>query len=465
MRAFLRLRMLAWLALGLTIAVSRLEAQTITYGIGAAPNPVGVSNNVTYTLLVTNQIGVSLSITVTNTLSGTSFQFVGLPTYSQGAASTTSNQVIFSLGQMSNSAVAQMGWTVQPTSAGSLNDSQSVATNGVFFGVASNYVVQVTNPVVVADLAVAIAGPAAAVFTNDLMVYSVSVTNLGPGNATSIFLTNTLPAGVILKGVAPTNQSAAGSNLVFSLGTLTNGAFKTFQISIVPTNAGTLTLSAVVSTNGVLDTNLANNVASTNIPVSTFVYDQLIATNFSTMNYNPQTGLMTNTIRLTNKGTNAVTAARVIVSGLTNWLYNAVGTNSGNPYVVYNAELDTNQFVDLVLEYFVPTRLPIYVDNTNYTAVGVPLTTLSVSGGTNGTFNITMITNLPNGNILIEFQSIPGTNYTVLYSDDLFTTTLAAQPSIVAPANQTQWIDDGPPKTVSAPTNTTSRMYRVYLNP
>ena len=183
------------------------------------------------------------------------------------------------------------------------------------------------------------------------------------------------------------------------------------------------------------------------------------------MTYDPQTGLMKQTIRLTNIGTNAVAAARVIVSGLTNWLYNAVGTNNGLPYVVYGATLDTNQAVNLGLEYFVPTRLPITVANSNYTAVGTAAFNPVVSGGTNGTFNITLITNLPSGNILIEFQSIRGSNYTVLYSDDpSFATPLAAQPSIVAPANRTQWIDDGPPKTVSSPTNTTSRYYRVLLN-
>jgi hypothetical protein len=66
--------------------------------------------------------------------------------------------------------------------------------------------------------------------------------------------------------------------------------------------------------------------------------------------------------------------------------------------------------------------------------------------------------------VLIEFQSIPGHTYSVLYSDDSsFTNTLVAQPSIVAPADRTQWIDDGPPKTISAPTNVSSRFYQVLF--
>jgi uncharacterized repeat protein (TIGR01451 family) len=328
-------------------------------------------------------------------------------------------------------------------------------------------VVLVTNPVPVADLTVVIIPPGSAVYTNDLVVYGVNVTNLGPSSVTNAMLTNTLPAGVGFKGLSPSGLAYTniGGKVVVNLGILTNQAFKNLKLTIQPTNAGVLPFLSVVATNGFLDPNPANNLASNNITVDSFIYDQLIATNFSAMTYDPQTGLMKQTIRLTNIGTNAVASARVIVSGLTNWLYNAVGTNNGLPYVVYGATLDTNQAVNLGLEYFVPTRLPITVANSNYTAVGTPVSNLVVPGGTNGTFDITLITNLPSGNILIEFQSVRGSNYTVLYSDNpSFSTPLAAQPSIVAQANRTQWIDDGPPKTVSSPTNTSSRFYRVLLN-
>jgi hypothetical protein len=82
---------------------------------------------------------------------------------------------------------------------------------------------------------------------------------------------------------------------------------------------------------------------------------------------------MTNTIRLTNISTNVVPTARIIVSGLTNWLYNAVGTNGGNPYVV-SGQLGPNQSTNLVLKIFVPTRTPVTV--TNYTAVALSLDNL-----------------------------------------------------------------------------------------
>ena len=96
----------------------------------------------------------------------------------------------------------------------------------------------------------------------------------------------------------------------------------------------------------------------------------LVASNVTAMTFNPQTGLMEQTVRLVNVGTNAVASARIIVTGLTNRLFNAVGTNDGNPFVVYGATLATNQTVDLILEYFVPTRLPIIVADSQLHAFG-----------------------------------------------------------------------------------------------
>jgi len=66
---------------------------------------------------------------------------------------------------------------------------------------------------------------------------------------------------------------------------------------------------------------------------------------------NWQNGLTEQFILLTNTGTNDVTAARVVVAGLTNHLFNAVGTNSGHPFVYFSAPLATGQSVRLLLQF------------------------------------------------------------------------------------------------------------------
>jgi hypothetical protein len=69
--------------------------------------------------------------------------------------------------------------------------------------------------------------------------------------------------------------------------------------------------------------------------------------------------------------------------------------------------------------------------------------------------------------MLVEFPAITNRTYTMVYSDNvLFSNAMIAPPSFVAPANIVQWIDYGPPATVSAPSSSSSsRFYRVYLNP
>jgi hypothetical protein len=177
--------------------------------------------------------------------------------------------------------------------------------------------------------------------------------------------------------------------------------------------------------------------------------------------------LVEQSILLSNTGTNAVAAARVVVTGLSNQLFNAWSTNNGNPFVVYAANFDTNQGVSLLLQYVAGAYFPLTNSQLHAFAVSVPnLTPPSVAAvGTN--LSIARIVRLAtNQDLLIEFPSLTNRTYTVVYSDNVsFSNAMTAMPSIVAPANRTQWIDYGPPTTVSHPTNAPDRFYRVFLNP
>ena len=95
-------------------------------------------------------------------------------------------------------------------------------------------------------------------------------------------------------------------------------------------------------------------------------------------------------------------------------------------------------------------------------AVGVDMSATSTS--TN--INLSGIFTLPNGNMLIEFAANTNKTYTIIYSDNMqFSNAMIAPPAIAAPANIVQWIDYGPPTTLSAPTNSSTRFYRVFQNP
>ena len=159
-------------------------------------------------------------------------------------------------------------------------------------------------------------GPAV-VFTNDWMTYGVNVTNLGPASASNVMLTNTLPPGVGYKtnSLAFTRQGS-GSNVVFNLGTLASNAFRNFILTVQPTNAGTLTFASVVTTS-VIDPNTNNNTAS-----HQHHRHQLFCRPIDG-GHQFHAGLQSakwvdGTIHsVSNTGTNAVAAARVVVTGLT----------------------------------------------------------------------------------------------------------------------------------------------------
>ncbi len=454
----------------LVIAPPLSNAADFGLSASVAPTSVVVSNTLGFTINVTNISGVSLTnVFVTNVVSAP-VSFVGASNsltnpLIPGANPITvnSSNVIFRIDTMAAEVAARLTLNISPTQPGRL-------TNSITVGAASR-TTTLTNALAdvflaQADLLTTIEGPTAGVVVNDQIVYTLAVTNRGPDAISGVALTNTLPTGFHFLSVSPTNQFAGFTNgvLSFNLGTLANGAFARFQVAVRPTNAGSVSLAANVTAPGVLDTNLANNIASLSLTVGAIQTGQVQVALVSTQRFNPQTSLTEQVVRVSNTGAVAVAAVRVNVLGLTNpnRLYNAVGTNNGNPFVVHAATLASGQSVDLLLEFFVPTRLP--VTGLTYEAVGVPAVSLAASPGTSP--NITKVVSLPNGGLLIEFASVPGRSYRLLYSgSSTFSNPLAAQPSILATANRVQWIDDGPPKTVSRVSTVGSRFYRVIEIP
>ena len=182
--------------------------------------------------------------------------------------------------------------------------------------------------------------------------------------------------------------------------------------------------------------------------------------------FDPQTGLFEQHDTVTNTGLSTAAAVRLLVGGLrTNvYLYNAAGTNGRRAYVQYNASLNPGQTVTFVLEFYVPDRQPF--TNTLEAQAVLPAT-----AGTNsaGAVAVTLvfvdrrIAGEPR--FVVEFDSIPGRTYTIIYSDDSMKSWKAATPSITASASRTQWYDDGPPKTESKPFSNGSRCYAVLLAP
>jgi uncharacterized repeat protein (TIGR01451 family) len=332
---------------------------------------------------------------------------------------------------------------------------------------ATNLVAQVVNAQ--ADLSVSVTSLTPLAYVNDWLTCGFTVSNAGPGNVTSVMLTNSLPVGLGLLGV-PTGQSysVVSNSLLFSLGTLNSGASQKFQLLLQPTNSGTYPLNLTIGATGLLETYTNNNTVVTNLTVTNYPATLLVAVTNSAQVLDRQNGLLEQSILVTNAGPGNAPAVRVIVTGLTHWLFNATGTNNGNPYVVSPAPLNTNQGVSLLLQYYVTNRSSFAFSNGQLQAYAVAMPNLTPAAAAGySTNNNLLITRLANGRMLLAFPAVTGSNYTLVYADNvLFSNAMTVQPPVlVAPGNSIQWIDYGPPGTASQPTNSPRRFYRVYRNP
>jgi uncharacterized repeat protein (TIGR01451 family) len=122
-----------------------------------------------------------------------------------------------------------------------------------------------------ADLAVTKSGAPNPVLSANPLTYTLTITNLGPQNATQVTVTDPLPASVHFNSAASTQGTCTRSattkplpkdgTITCSLGSLANGASASIVIVVTATTPGTLTNTATVSGNE-SDPNPLNNSAT-----------------------------------------------------------------------------------------------------------------------------------------------------------------------------------------------------------
>jgi len=324
-----------------------------------------------------------------------------------------------------------------------------------------------------ADVAVAKSGPAE-VAPGATFSYTISLTNLGPSVASNLVVVDLLPAEVAFVGASGGGSLSNASVIWPVLPALGRDAVTNLTITVTAPTNGVFT-NTVLGAASTTDPNPDNNNGSAvSARVITVVLPTLFGISSGTNVFNPQTGLYEQTVVITNITGITVAAVRLLVGDFATpggiprsdvWLWNATGTNvDGRRYVQYNAPLDPGQFVPLRLEFYNPTRQP-FTNSLEAEAVLPAPATTNISGGVD--IDVAFTDNREPGSprFVIEWTSIPGRSYTVIYSDDKMVTWQAATPSVIAGATRTQWYDDGPPKTASPPLGVGSRFYRVILNP
>jgi len=278
------------------------------------PDPVTSGANVTYTITVTNNgPDPATTVSLSDTLpAGTTFVSFTAPA---GWTPTTpavggTGTVTATNPSLANGAVEVFTLVVATTPAAvpSISNTSTVTAAEADPVPANNSATAGTTVNGVADLAVTKTDAPDPVNVGNNLTYNVTVTNNGPNDATSVVLTETLPANVTFASStpsAPTCTQAAGV-VTCNLGTIANGANSvvtivvTPQAGAVPSVSGTSSVAATES-----DPNAADNSATE--PTAVQAQADLAVT--KTDNPDPVRvgNNLTYTVTVTNNGLSAAT--------------------------------------------------------------------------------------------------------------------------------------------------------------
>ncbi len=241
----------------------------LALGMTAAPNPVVVQSNLTYTLTVTNNgPDTAKDVSINQTLPP-SVIFVSANA-SQGDVNFGGGAVSCNVGTLVVGGTATVTVVVSPQSPGTIF---STATVGALEQDLNPFNNTVTVSTVVklpsADLSVELSANPSPVLLNGLLTYTTLVVNNGPAVATNVLVTNTLPVNVALVSTAASQGDVVSmANIIVAfLGTLNPGSNATVTIQVQPLVLGTIAASSLVSS-GVPDPVLGNNTSSVKVNVT-----------------------------------------------------------------------------------------------------------------------------------------------------------------------------------------------------
>ncbi len=228
----------------------------------ATPDPVIVTSNVTYTIVVANHgPSTATGITLADTLP-TGATLVS-SNVSQGNISAIGGVVTWTIGTLAKDATATATLVARPTVVGTATNFCAAFAVETDPNTANNTATTTTTVnSVSADLLLAMfATPSPLTFGQDL-TYTLLIANLGPATASGVTLTNTLPSGVSFVSASPAAYVVNGNTVAFTnLGSLGSGWGTNASITVHPNVGGTLTNTAFCAS-GVTDPLKGNNTVT-----------------------------------------------------------------------------------------------------------------------------------------------------------------------------------------------------------
>jgi uncharacterized repeat protein (TIGR01451 family) len=268
------------------IAVASGTQADLSVTNAASPNPVAAGGNITYTQTVNNGgPAVASAVVLAETLpANTTFVSLSGPagwTCTTSAPYTCSDTTNLAVGSASFIFVVNVGATVAPGSTITQTDSVSSSTVDPNSGNNSATV----NLLVAgsADLSVTNAASPVPVLAGSNITYTQVVNNAGPSTATTVTLTETLPANTTALSLSgPAGWTCNPGTFTCTDPSLAPSSPATITY-VLKVTAGTLSGTAINETatvsSAVTDPNTANNSATAADVVATGAQADLVATN------------------------------------------------------------------------------------------------------------------------------------------------------------------------------------------
>lgn len=239
----------------------------------AAPDPVAVGQELTWTLTIRNLGDEQVnSVEVNDNFNqyGATSEFVSV-TPSRGTCTNETNTFNCQIGTMGPGSTETVRLTVRVLSEGTVVNVGDV-TGWPDSDFNNNHVEGTVTPGEAADLQVTKAANPTAVAPGEVVRYTLTVTNRGPGTASGVVLSDPLPSGLTEVAVTPTGQCSVsgGSEVSCSLASLAPGDDFTATVTarVDPGFTGSELRNTATVTSTTPDADPSNNTATAVVEVA-----------------------------------------------------------------------------------------------------------------------------------------------------------------------------------------------------
>ncbi len=237
----------------LTTTVEEIPPEPVDLSIARTdnPDPINLGENFTYTLTIANNgSGGATGVVVTENLPS-GINFVDVTTSQGNAFQDFNGKVIANLDNIKSGEEATVTITVNPFAAGNLVATTSVASNETEQDITNNFLIQAqaVNPVIPADADLELTQIVDNANPNigDQVTFSLTLTNKGPGTASSIKVTDLLPTGLSFVSATPEQGTYDSSTGVWDVGNMRDNLSRTLDIIANVETTGAITTTAEIT--------------------------------------------------------------------------------------------------------------------------------------------------------------------------------------------------------------------------